>query len=187
LGYKAQDLDFEVTAGKGKIDIVVKDDDKIILVIECKKPGQLPAIARKAAIGYAVQVSADWAVATNGQTWELHRVIPVSGENTCAVQIFNISLLDEDGLSPYDVERIYLLTKRALLRGETEKEVHRAQALEDGRLLAAIFSGRAVKAIRHSLAVVYKKQFKQHVNLTLDDVHDALKELIRPEELGGDA
>jgi type I restriction and modification enzyme subunit R-like protein len=186
LGYKAEDLDFEVSAGKGKIDIVVKDDDKIMMVIECKKPGQLPAIARKAAIGYAIQVSADWAVATNGQTWELHRVIPVSGENVCSVEIFNISLLDEDGLSPYDVERMYHLTKRALLRGETEKVFHKARALENKQLLAAMFTSRTIKAIRRSLGEAYKKHFKQYVGLTLDDVHLALKELIRPEELGGD-
>ena len=187
LGYKAEDLDYEVTAGKGKIDIVIKHDDKIILIIECKKPGPMPAIARKAAFGYAAQVSADWAVVTNGQTWELHRVIPVSGENVSAVELFNISLLDDDGLSPYDIERMFLLTKRALLRGETEKEFQRAQALEDKRLLAAMFTDRAISAIRRSLCDGYRQQFKKHVKLTPDDVYDSLKSLIRPDELGGNS
>lgn len=186
LGYTAEDLDFEVSAGKGKIDVVVKHDEKILLVIECKKPGPLPTIARKAALGYAVQVSADWAVVTNGQAWELHRVIPISGENVSSVQLFNVSLLDDDGLSQYDIEKLFLLTKRALLRGETEKEFHRAQSLQDKRLYAAMFSERVIKSLRRSLGEAYKKQFKHRVGLSLDDVHEALNELIRPDELDGE-
>jgi len=186
LGYKADDLDFEVSAGKGKIDIVIKHDDKILLVIECKKPGPLPAIGRKAALGYAAQVSADWAVVTNGQTWELHRVVPISGENVSSVLLFNVALLDDDGLSQYDIERLYLLSKRAILRGETEKEFHRARALEGKRLYDAMLSDRVLKSLRRSLGESYRKRFKQGVRLTVDDVYDALKELIRPDELSGE-
>jgi hypothetical protein len=183
LGYKDEDLDFELSAGKGKIDIAVKHDDKVIMAIECKKPGTLPAVARKAALSYATVRSADWAAVTNGQMWELHRVIPVDGENPCSVELFNISLLDDDGLSQYDVERMYLLTKRALLRGETEKEFHRARCFDKNRVTSAMFSDRVISALRRSLGELYKKDFKEHVKLSDDEVFEELKELIRPEEL----
>ena len=187
LGYKNDDLDFELSAGKGRIDIAIKHNEDVIMAIECKKPGTLPAIALKAAVTYAAVRSANWAAVTNGQIWALHRVIPVNGQNPRSVELFNISLLDDDGLSTYDVERMYLLTKCALLRGETEKEFHRKQCLENRRLFDAMISDRAIKSIRRSLVLDYKKEFKHHVALTVDDVEDALKELIRPEELGGDS
>jgi uncharacterized protein YbaR (Trm112 family) len=187
LGYNDEDLEYELAAVNKKIDIAVKHDGKVILIIECKKHNTLAKKAREQAVTYAVNKSADWAVVTNGQTWELHRVIPVAGQDPQVVEVFNTSLLDDDGLSQYDVERMYLLTKRALLRGETEKEFHRAQCLNDKRLFSAMLSDRAIKSIRRSLYLTYKKEFKQHVKLTDSEVHEALKELIRPDELGGDS
>jgi hypothetical protein len=157
------------------------------LIIECKKHNALPKKAREQAVTYAINKGADWAVVTNGQTWELHRVIPVVGQDPLVVEVFNTALLDDDGLSQYDVERMYLLTKRALLRGETEKEFHRAQCLSNRRLFSAMLSDRAIKSIRRSLYLTYKKEFQQHVKLTDEEVHEALKELIRPDELGGDS
>jgi hypothetical protein len=183
LGYQDEDLDFELSAGKGKIDIAVKHENKVILAIECKKPGTLPSVARKAALTYAAVRSADWAAVTNGQIWELHRVIPVDGENPRSVELFNISLLDDDGLSQYDVERMYLLTKKALLRGETEKEFHRAQCFDKNRVFAAMLSDRVIAALRRSLTTSYKKEYKESVKLSDDDVFEELKDLIRPEEL----
>lgn len=187
LGYTVEDLDFEVSAGKGKIDIAIKHEGNVVLVIECKKPGTLPPVARKAAISYAATRSANWAAVTNGQIWELHRVIPVTGQDPQGIEIFNISLLDDDGLSTYDVERMYLLTKRALVKGETEKEFHRARCLSDERLLEALLSDKAVTAIRRTLHLSYKKAHKESVKLTNDEVYDALKALIRPDDLEGDA
>jgi hypothetical protein len=187
LGYDDQDLDFELPALNKKIDIAIKHDGKVILIIECKKHNPLPIKAREQAVTYAINKSADWAVVTNGQTWELHRVIPVAGQDPQVVEVFNTALLDDDGLSPYDVERMYLLTKRALLQGETEKEFHRARCLGNRRLFSAMLSDRAIRSIRRSLYLTYKKEFHELVKLTDAEVQEALKELIRPDELGGDS
>lgn len=185
LGYEDQDLDFEMSAVSKKIDIAIKHEGKVILIIECKKHNTLAKKARDQAVSYAANKSADWAVVTNGKAWELHRVIPATGQDPTVVEVFNISLMDEDGLSPYDVERMYLLTKRALTKGETEKEFHRAQCLSDERFYSALVSDRAIAAIRRTLFLTYEKEHKERVKLTDDDVRDALKELIGPDELGG--
>ncbi|MFO0792036.1 MAG: type I restriction enzyme HsdR N-terminal domain-containing protein [Pirellulales bacterium] len=118
LGYRDVDLDYELSAANKKIDIAVKHDDDVIMIIECKKRDRLKESDRQQALNYAMSRSAEWAVVTNGRSWELLRVIPIKGQNPQAITVFSISLLDEDGLSNYDVERMYLLTKKALLRGE---------------------------------------------------------------------
>jgi hypothetical protein len=104
-------------------------------------------------------------------------------QNPLSVSVFSIALLDEDGLSPYDVERMYLLTKKALLRGETEIEFHLAQCFDKNRLVAAMFTDRTISAIRRSLMEAYKKEFKQRVKISNDDVYEELRSLVRPDEL----
>jgi hypothetical protein len=183
LGYKDADLDYEVSATNKKIDIAVKHEGDVILIIECKKLETLKEAHRQQALNYAMSRSAQWAVVTNGRTWELLRVIPVKGQNPQCVNVFSIALLDEDGLSAYDVERMYLLTKKALLRGETEIEYHLAQCFDKNRLVAAMFTDRSISAIRRSLAESYRKEFKQRMKFTDDDVYDELKSLVRPDEL----
>jgi len=62
LGYKDADLDYEVSATNKKIDIAVKHDDGVIMVIECKKRETLKESDRQQAINYAMSRSAAWAV-----------------------------------------------------------------------------------------------------------------------------
>jgi hypothetical protein len=183
LGYKDADLDYEVSATNKKIDIAVKHEDDVIMVIECKRRETLKEVDRQQALNYAMSRTAEWAVVTNGRNWELLRVIPVKGQNPQCITVFSIALLDEDGLSAYDVERMYLLTKRALLRGETEIEFHLAQCFDKNRLVSAMFTDRAIAAIRRSLIDAYKKEFKQRLNISTDDVYEELESLIRPDEL----
>jgi hypothetical protein len=132
---------------------------------------------------YAANKSADWAAVTNGQDWALYRIIPVRGHDPRVVEVFSISLLDDDGLSDWDVERMYLLTKRALLRGESEQEFHLVQCLDDQRMLLAMSSERVIRSARRVLMQTYKKETGQTVKLTAEDVRETLKELTRPCEL----
>ena len=54
LGYDERNLDYELSAVNRRIDIAVKHEGKVILVIECKRPGKLPANALGAAVNYAM-------------------------------------------------------------------------------------------------------------------------------------
>jgi len=78
---------------------------------------------------------------------------------------------------------MYLLTKKALLRGETEVEYHLAQCFDKNRVAAAMFSDRAIAAIRRTLTEAYRKEFKQRLNISDKDVYEVLTALIRPDEL----
>jgi hypothetical protein len=109
LGYEDGDLDTEMAALGQRIDIAIKHDGKVIAIVECKNVRhKLPQSARDQAVMYAANKSADWAVLMNGQDWGLYRVIPVKGHDPRVVEVFSISLLDDDGLSDWDVERMYL-------------------------------------------------------------------------------
>jgi hypothetical protein len=46
-----------------------------------------------------------------------------------------------------------------------------------------MFTDRAIAAIRRSLIDAYKKEFKQRLNISTDDVYEELESLIRPDEL----
>ena len=184
LGYDDADLDTEMSAIGQKIDIAIKHDGKVILIVECKNVRhKLPNSARDQAVVYAANKSADWAVVTNGQGWGLYRVIPVKGHDPRVVEVFNISLLDDDGLSDWDVERMYLLTKRSILRGETEKEFHLVQCLDNQRMLLALSSKRVIRSTRRALMQSYKKEPGEIVVLTAEEVREQLRELTRPSEL----
>jgi uncharacterized protein YbaR (Trm112 family) len=184
LGYKDEDIDLELSALGDRIDIALKHEGNVVLIIECKGiDNKLPAKARDQAVKYAATKNASWAVVTSGQNWSLYRVLPIKGQDPRPVEVFNIALLDDDGLSNYDLTRLYLLTKQALIRGETEKEFHLAQCLDPKHLFNAMLSDRAVTAIRRSLIEAYRKEFKQHVKLTTKDILEELKGLIRPEDL----
>lgn len=184
LGYEDGDLDTEMSALNQRIDIAVKHDGKVILIVECKNVrARLNSNTRDQAVTYAVNKSADWAVLTNGQEWTLLRIIPVKGHDPRIVEVFSLSLLDEDGLSLYDIERMFLLTQRALLRGETEREFHLAQCLDNQRVLKALTSERVVNVMRKVLMKEYRSEFKEIVKVRNSDVAECLQELTRPSEL----
>jgi hypothetical protein len=108
----------------------------VYLIIECKNiRSKLPNRTLEQAIGYAAHLSADWAATTNGQQWRLYRVVPVRGRDPKAVQIFDVALLDEDGMSNEDAENLCMLTARAILSGDTERRYHRTACTSERSLL----------------------------------------------------
>ena len=171
LGYDFANIDTEVYALNQRIDIALCQDAKIFLVIECKNSrSKLNESVQNQAVMYAANKSADWAVATNGAVWKLWRVIPRKGQDPEVIQVFQIELLDEDGLSENDVSNFYLLTKRALFNGETLCEFHRQECVNDERLLRAIQSPRVVSAMAKVLAEGYLADSNESVKVTDDFV-----------------
>lgn len=168
LGYAHEELDTEVrTLGK-RVDIALKTDGKIFMVIECKSVRtRLTNSVRDQAINYATSLSAQWAVITNGHLWRLYRIIPRAGRDPKLIEIFDVALLDADGVSNCDVESLYLLTARALFGGDTEKMSHLLAATTKRKLLQALTSDRVVKAMRMELMDSYRAA--QGVSVALDD------------------
>lgn len=168
LGYTHEQVDTEVrTLGK-RVDIALKKDEQIFMVIECKSVRtKLSNSVRDQAINYATSLSAPWAVITNGHLWRLYRIIPRPGRDPKLIEIFDVALLDADGVSDTDVESLYLLTARALFGGDTEKMSHLIACTSKRRILQALTSDRVVKAMRMELIDSYKEA--NGVGVSLDD------------------
>jgi predicted type IV restriction endonuclease len=184
LGYKDGEIDTEMYALNQRIDIALKRDDKVFMVIECKNTrSKLPVTAVNQAVAYAANKSADWAVVTSGQVWKLLRVFPVKGADPRVVEVFDLSLLDADGVSDDDVSNLFLLTSRSLFSGDTEKVHHRVACLSNRNVLDALATPRVVRALRRSLIEAYKKASKVGVKVSEDHVEDRVREMFLPADL----
>jgi hypothetical protein len=184
LEYDSNQIDTEVLALGQRIDIALKDDDRIFMIIECKNTrSKLSSAVRDQAVMYAINKSAEWAVTTNGPIWKLWRVIPRKGLDPQVEPVFDISLLDEDGISEADLSNFYLLTKRALFNGETLREFHRKNASNDQHILQAILSPRVVEAVVKSLTESYQTTHDERVSLTTEYIAERLEEMFLPDEL----
>lgn len=169
LGYnRSNDLKTEVQALGGKIDIAIMQGDRVFVVIECKNiRSPLNRTVKNQAGGYAACLNAEWVVLTNGQNWKLYRLISQSGKDPHFLEIFDISLLDEDGVSELDAENLYLLTSRAVFGGDLEAMSHLIACTSKKQLFKALESERVIKALRLEMAEIYKEQ--EGVNVKLDD------------------
>jgi predicted Zn finger-like uncharacterized protein len=81
LGYNHAQIDTELKALGGRVDIAIKNGDAVQMIIECKNVrAKLKNSVRDQAGTYASTLSAPWAVVTNGDIWKLYRVTPQSGK-----------------------------------------------------------------------------------------------------------
>lgn len=185
LGYEDCHLDTEMRVLGGRVDIAIKQDDVVLMVIECKNiRARLNRSVRDQAGVYSATLSAPWAVVTNGDIWKLYRVTPQQGQSPRLDIVFDVSLLDEDGVSEADAEHLYLLSCRALTSGDTDNEYHHVRCTCPARTYDALFSEKVVSALRLQLSQSYKSEQDQNVRLSDEDAAEALHELLTPLEFG---
>lgn len=181
LGYRDAQIDTECKALGNRVDIVIKEEDRVQIVIECKNMrSRLRNNVRDQAGAYAATLSASWVVVTNGDIWKLYRVTPQSGKQPRLDLVFDVALLDEDGVSDADAELLYLLTQRAMSTGDTEREFHEVICTSNRRLYGALFSERVLNAIRLELADSYKEATGTRVKLESERVEEAVHDLLTP-------
>lgn len=184
VGYKDNEIDTELRALNKRIDIALHKDGKVFMVIECKNiRSRLRENVTQQAACYAANRSADWAVVTNGQIWRLYRVYPVRGKDPRVVQVFDLALLDDDGVSDEDVELLYLLTPRALFTGATEKYYHKIASTSDDRLLKGLMSDRVVRSLCRELKESYQQDNNTRVQLDRDVVAARVRDMFLPGDL----
>lgn len=177
LGYDNEDLETERKVLNGRIDIAIKKDGRVMTVIECKAiRSRLGSSVLDQAGTYAATLSANWVVLTNGDIWKLYRVIPRHGHEPTMELVFDVALLDDDGISERDAENLYLLTARAMSCGDTEKAYHRMVCKNSLRLRAALFSERVVKAMRLELVQGYEAESQTKVQINDDEMLEALRD-----------
>lgn len=185
LGYDDSQLDTECRVMAGRVDIAIKEEGRITVVIECKNiRKKLDRSVREQAGSYAATLSAPWVVLTNGDIWKLYRVTPRIGQDPSMDQVFGVSLLDEDGISDSDAEHLYLLSHRALSIGDTEREYHDVRCVSSGRIYDALRSERVLNAIRLQLTESYRNDYDQRIKLTNEDTDQAVSDLLIPNDFG---
>ena len=184
LGWADEDIDTELSTLNQRVDVALKSKGAVRVVIECKNArSKLPDSARNQAASYAANLTADWAVCTNGHTWKLYRVFPVRGQDPQVDRLFDVALLDQDGVSDADAEMLYLLSNRAILSGDTDEAYHMVASTSERRLLRALSSDRVVKAIRRELTEAYSSERSHDPRLTDEVVSERVRELFLPPEL----
>jgi predicted type IV restriction endonuclease len=184
LGYNDEEIASEANILGQYADIVLKKDGKVFLVIECKNiRTKLTQKVKYQAANYANNVSAEWVVITNGKIWKLYRLRKRPGQDPHFIEVFDVALLDEDGVSESDAENLYLLTSRAVFGGELDKKSHEVACVADKRIKRALESDRVIKALRLELAQSYKAEHDQNINLSDSEVRDRLQELLGDKEL----
>lgn len=179
MGYKDSEIETELSVLGQRVDIALKKGNHVFMVIECKAATmKLNNAAICQAANYAVALGADWAVVTNGHTWMLFHVAPVRGGEPELVMVFDVSILDDDGLSKDDVGCLYLLTREAVTSGETMQSFHEVNCMMPERLMAAMSCDEAVSAVVRRLESDYRTSMGAAVTITHDEVRTLVTDLL---------
>ncbi len=173
LGYEDQDIETELKVLGQRVDIAVKKNNKVLMVIECKSAnvGLTPAFRNQVA-RYAVNLTTEWAVLTNGQIWKLYHIKPRPGEEPDCTEVFDIFLLDEEGFSEYEADCLYLLTPYSIESGEIAVNAYYCACISEKRLFPAMFSERVINAICEELEENYKKETGVEVSIDKEDIEE---------------
>jgi len=186
LGYKDEDLETELKVLGQRVDIAVKQKDKVVLVIECKA-GNIrltPSHANQAA-RYAINLGIPWAVLTNGNSWKLFYISRSEGDTPNCTLVFDIALLDEDGLSEDDAHCLSLLMLQSLESGETLETAHLMASCSYPRFVKAMLSERIIDAISTEILTGYEKEtgLKTDFDSIKIDVRERLELMFAGDEL----
>jgi len=159
FGYTDDQIETEMKALGKRVDIAIKIKDKVMLVIECKASSiNLNDSATRQAANYAAALGSEWAAVTNGQRWSLYHVSPRQGEEPEITEIFDVELLNEDGISKDDVDSLYLLTEKALIDGEGLSMLHHMRCTSEERILNAVLSEPVINLICEEMQKSYEKE-----------------------------
>ncbi len=186
LGFDDSDIITEARVHDRKADIVIQPDTNLppCFVYEIKnirRPLNQRVVDQAAS--YAVGLQAPFAVVTNGAVWRLLKThISPSGVTTM-LDVFDVALLDDDGVSDDDAEALYLLSKRAITIGDTEKHSHVMAALQAEKIFDALRDDDVVRKLRTVLEKRYQDTVGTKVGLDNELVLDQLDLLLSADTL----
>lgn len=176
MGYSDNEIDTELSVLGKRVDIALHKNDEVFMVIECKAANvNITNAAVNQASVYAMALGAEWAVVTNGHNWKLYRVTATKGVEPDLLELFDIYLLDDDGVSNEDSNYLYFLTKQAINSGETRKFFHEENAYTIDKIANSIIKDDVLILIKESLEKDYKSAFGVSVSIPKDKLRDVLE------------
>ena len=191
MGYGDHDIETECTILGKRIDIALKINGNIEVIIECKAAGiNLNQAAVNQAANYATSCGVEFIVVTNGHNWQMHHVsIPQKGGDPIIQQLFDVYLLDSDGVSADDAYLLYLLSKDSIKSEETMSFYHEVNSLSSIFFLKALRDKEVLMAIAKSHRKIYQQEMSYDVGaeiegaeLFVSEVEDIYQQLEQPEK-----
>ncbi|HET7435291.1 MAG TPA: type I restriction enzyme HsdR N-terminal domain-containing protein [Thermoanaerobaculia bacterium] len=161
-------------------DLATRIDGKFQMLIEVKAIGlELKEAHAKQAIDYAANMGVEWVVLTNGQHWEVFRVIfakPIESDLVLDIDILALNPKNAD-----DLESLYLLTRESMLKSGLYAYHDHLQATNKFYLAAVVLSDTVLDTVRRELRRV------SDAKVELDELRDLLKlEVLKREVIEGE-
>jgi len=181
LGWDAFDnLTGEYRIKGSYADFVIRKDDKHYVIIEVKAvTAKLNEKHLYQAVSYAANQGVEWVILTNGNLWQLYRVLfnkPVEQE-----LVFEVSILDEEMKPKEKAELLYLLTPEALRKDELEAFYQRKRAISGGNIARLLLTESVLTKLRAEIKA------DSGYRLPLDELGGILvSDVLRPEIQDGD-
>lgn len=150
LGYDGlRDISREAEMKNKYVDLCIKIDGRVRLLIEAKASGQqLRERYIEQAERYASENNYPWVVLTNGVDWHLYHL--TFDEGIEYQRAFAVDLSDEEGFEDA-ANKLALLHKKAVSRGEPEAFWERATALGFGSIGKALFQDTVIMLLRREI------------------------------------
>lgn len=161
-------------------DFCLKHDNELLAVIEVKAVNtKLHAKHVYQAVTYAANEGIDWVILTNGDDWELYRV--VFGKPISQDLVFSVSISDENVKPKAKAELLYLLSSEAQRKDELQQYFDKKAALSASKVAAVLLGTPMLTKLRSEMRAA------SGYRLSLDELATILVEdVFRPEIQGGE-
>ncbi len=156
-------------------DIALKISGEIRLLVEAKASGSsLSDRHIEQAENYASRSGLEWVLLTNGTHWKLYHLTFDAGiEHDVA---FDISFTPESNLEEV-WNHLNLLSRKSVVRNKLAEFWEQKKTLRPSSLVGAVFTEDVINIIRKEL------KRKSGIRLEVNDVVEALKNLLNPDVL----
>jgi len=174
LGYeRLNDISHEVPMKNKFIDVCLKIDDRVRLIVEVKRAGQqLRDRHIEQAQIYASQNNYPWVLLTNGVDWHLYHLTFEEGIDY--EKAFIVSLDTDEELEDA-AEKLAILHKQSIKKDELEIFWGKAAALGPSSIAKALFTEDVLKRLR--------QEIHRETGLLIDpeDLANSIQEMLSPE------
>jgi len=147
---KYEDVTREYAIKSTYVDLAIKTGKDIDYLIEAKSIGTtLKDVHLKQAVDYAANKGVQWAILTNGISWQAHHVT-VDGKVT-SENIFSFNFLELSHKKPDHLSTLFLLCKRGLGKGLIDDYYEQTQCFNKYVIGTIVQSETIAKPIRTML------------------------------------
>jgi len=162
-------------------DLAIKINSKVEFIIEVKAIGlELKESHLRQALDYCANSGIQWAILTNGISWQLFKIIfeqPINADPICAFDFLTLNTKDEEQL-----ERLYTICKEGLAKDAREEFHEKILTINRFILGALILSDDIISSIRREL-----RKLSGGIIATQEELLQVLSnEVIKREILEGD-